>query len=141
LSLPEVNCLILTAHDDDEDLFNSIIAGAAGFLARPVGGDTLLDAIRTVASGRSLLDPSVTSRVLMRLRQGNEREVRVGKLTDQERRILMLISEGLTNQEISEELGIPAAAVRRYVSTMLKTLGVERRAKAAAYAARIMGQR
>jgi DNA-binding NarL/FixJ family response regulator len=137
LRLPEINCLMLSTLDSDDALFDSIIAGAAGYLLKNITGDTLLDNLRTVAAGRSLLDPSITSRVLQRLREGNEREERLGKLTDQERRILELIGQGLTNRQIAEEIHLAEKTVKNYVSNMLAKLGMERRTQAAAYAARL----
>jgi DNA-binding NarL/FixJ family response regulator len=137
LRVPEVNCLMLSTLDSDDALFDSIIAGAAGYLLKNISGNALLDNLRTVAAGRSLLDPSITSRVLQRLREGNEREERLGKLTDQERRILELIGQGLTNRQIAEEIHLAEKTVKNYVSNMLAKLGMERRTQAAAYAARL----
>ncbi|HEU0130859.1 MAG TPA: response regulator transcription factor [Mycobacteriales bacterium] len=137
LRVPEVNCLMLSTQDSDDALFDSIIAGAAGYLLKNIGGKDLLDNLRTVAAGRSLLDPSVTSRVLQRLREGNAREERLGKLTEQERRILELIGQGLTNRQIAEEIHLAEKTVKNYVSNMLAKLGMERRTQAAAYAARL----
>jgi len=137
LKVPEVNILMLSTLDSDDALFDSIIAGAAGYLLKNIGGNDLLENLRTVAAGRSLLDPSITSRVLQRLREGNEREERLGKLTDQERRILELIGQGLTNRQIAEEIHLAEKTVKNYVSNMLAKLGMERRTQAAAYAARL----
>lgn len=137
LKVPEVNILMLSTLDSDDALFDSIIAGAAGYLLKNIGGTDLVENLRTVAAGRSLLDPSITSRVLQRLREGNEREERLGKLTDQERRILELIGQGLTNRQIAEEIHLAEKTVKNYVSNMLAKLGMERRTQAAAYAARL----
>jgi two-component system response regulator DevR len=137
LKVPEVNCLMLSTQDSDDALFDSIIAGAAGYLLKNISGVDLVENLRTVAAGRSLLDPSITSRVLQRLREGNEREERLGKLTDQERRILELIGGGLTNRQIAEEIHLAEKTVKNYVSNMLAKLGMERRTQAAAYAARL----
>jgi DNA-binding NarL/FixJ family response regulator len=137
LRVPEVNVLMLSTLDNDDALFDSIIAGAAGYLLKNISGNDLLENLRTVAAGRSLLDPSITSRVLQRLREGNEREERLGKLTDQERRILELIGQGLTNRQIAEEIHLAEKTVKNYVSNMLAKLGMERRTQAAAYAARL----
>ena len=137
LKVPEVNVLMLSTIDSDDALFDSIIAGAAGYLLKNIAGADLIENLRTVAAGRSLLDPSVTSRVLQRLREGNEREERLGKLTDQERRILELIGHGLTNRQIAEEIHLAEKTVKNYVSNMLAKLGMERRTQAAAYAARL----
>ena len=137
LKVPEVNILMLSTLDSDDALFDSIIAGAAGYLLKNISGNDLMDNLRTVAAGRSLLDPSITSRVLQRLREGNEREERLGKLTEQERRILELIGQGLTNRQIAEEIHLAEKTVKNYVSNMLAKLGMERRTQAAAYAARL----
>ncbi|HEV2890746.1 MAG TPA: response regulator transcription factor [Frankiaceae bacterium] len=137
LRVPEVNVLMLSTLDSDDALFDSIIAGAAGYLLKNIGGNDLVENLRTVAAGRSLLDPAITSRVLQRLREGNEREERLGKLTDQERRILELIGQGLTNRQIAEEIHLAEKTVKNYVSNMLAKLGMERRTQAAAYAARL----
>ena len=137
LTVPEVNVLMLSTLDSDDALFDSIIAGAAGYLLKNIGGNDLLDNLRSVAAGRSLLDPSITSRGLQRLREGNEREERLGKLTDQERRILELIGQGMTNRQIAEEIHLAEKTVKNYVSNMLAKLGMERRTQAAAYAARL----
>jgi len=137
LRVPEVNVLMLSTLDSDDALFDSIIAGAAGYLLKNITGNDLVENLRTVAAGRSLLDPSITSRVLQRLREGNEREERLGKLTDQERRILELIGGGLTNRQIAEEIHLAEKTVKNYVSNMLAKLGMERRTQAAAYAARL----
>lgn len=137
LRVPEVNVLMLSTVDSDDALFDSIIAGAAGYLLKNISGTELLDNLRSVAAGRSLLDPTLTSRVLQRLREGNEREERLGKLTEQERRILELIGKGLTNRQIAEEIHLAEKTVKNYVSNMLAKLGMERRTQAAAYAARL----
>ena len=141
LKVPEVNCLMLSTLDSDDALFDSIIAGSAGYLLKNIRGTDLLENLRTVAAGRSLLDPSITSRVLQRLREGNEREERLGKLTEQERRILELIGQGLTNRQIAEEIHLAEKTVKNYVSNMLAKLGMERRTQAAAYAARLTDRR
>ena len=137
LKVPEVNILMLSTLDSDDALFDSIIAGAAGYLLKNISGTDLLENLRTVAAGRSLLDPSITSRVLQRLREGNKREERLGKLTEQERKILELIGQGLTNRQIAEEIHLAEKTVKNYVSNMLAKLGMERRTQAAAYAARL----
>jgi two-component system, NarL family, response regulator DevR len=137
LRVPQVNCLILTAYDDDEALFDSILAGAGGYMLKHSAGTDLVEALCTVASGRSLLDPMVTAKVLHRLREGSEREERLGKLTDQERKILELIGEGMTNRQIAEQIHLAEKTVKNYVSNMLAKLGMERRTQAAAYAARL----
>jgi DNA-binding NarL/FixJ family response regulator len=134
---PEIQCLILTSFADDEALFDAIMAGAAGYLLKQIKGTDLVDAIRRVAAGQSLLDPNVTERVLERLRRGPEEDERLARLTDQERRILDLIAEGLTNRQIAERIFLAEKTVKNYVSNLLAKLGMERRTEAAVFAARL----
>ena len=134
---PSVQCVVLTSFADDEALFDSIMAGAAGYLLKQIKGNDLVDAIRRVASGQSLLDPSVTERVLERLRNGPVQDERLARLTDQERRILDLIAEGLTNLHIGERMFLAEKTVKNYVSNLLAKLGMERRTEAAVFAARL----
>jgi DNA-binding NarL/FixJ family response regulator len=133
---PEVRCLMLTSFADDEALFDSIMAGAAGYILKQVRGNDLIDGVRRVAAGQSLLDPAMTTRVLDRLRHGREEDERIGQLTAQERRILDLLAEGLTNRQIGERLHLAEKTVKNYVSNVLMKLGMERRTEAAVYAAR-----
>ena len=137
---PEVACLMLTSHADDEALFAAIMAGAAGYVLKQIRGDDLVDACRRVGAGQSLLDPSVTAKVLERLRTGPEEDPLAG-LTAQERRILELISEGRTNRQIAETMILAEKTVKNYVSNLLAKLGMERRTEAAAYAARLSERR
>ncbi len=137
---PEVNCLILTSFSDDEALFSAIMAGASGYVLKQVRGTDLVDAVRRVAQGQSLLDPAVTARVLERLRAPQVQDD-LGKLTDQERRILDLIAEGLTNRQIGERVFLAEKTVKNYVSNVLMKLGMSRRSEAAAYAARLAERR
>ena len=132
-----IQCLILTSFADDEALFDSIMAGAAGYLLKQIKGTDLVDAIRRVASGQSLLDPEVTARVLERLRKGPEEDERLARLTDQERKILDLIAEGLTNRQIAERIFLAEKTVKNYVSNLLSKLGMERRTQAASYVTRV----
>ena len=134
---PQVACLILTSFADDEALFSAIMAGAAGYMLKQVRGDDLVDAVRRVAQGQSLLDPGVTARVLQRLRAPQTPEDNLSVLTDQERRILDLIAEGLTNRQIGERMFLAEKTVKNYVSNVLMKLGMSRRSEAAAYAARL----
>jgi DNA-binding NarL/FixJ family response regulator len=136
---PEVACLMLTSFADDEALFSAIMAGAAGYLLKQVRGRDLVDGIRRVGRGDSLLDPSLTARVLERLR--NKPEDELAGLTDQERRILDLIAEGLTNRQIGERMYLAEKTVKNYVSNVLAKLGMSRRSEAAAYAARLAERR
>lgn len=134
---PEIACLILTSFADDEALFDAIMAGAAGYVLKQIKGHDLVDAVRRVAAGESLLDPKVTERVLQRLRRGPEEDERLAGLTDQERKILDLIAEGMTNRQIAEEIHLAEKTVKNYVSNLLTKLGMERRTEAAVYAARL----
>jgi DNA-binding NarL/FixJ family response regulator len=134
---PEVQCVVLTSFADDEALFDSIMAGAAGYLLKQIKGADLVDAIRRVAAGQSLLDPSVTARVLERLRNGPAQDERLARLTEQERKILDLIAEGLTNRQIGERMFLAEKTVKNYVSNLLGKLGMERRTEAAVFAARL----
>ena len=135
--LPDVHCLMLTSFADDEALFDAIVAGAAGYVLKQIRGGDLIGAIRTVASGQSLLDPRATARVLERLRTQARRDDPVSTLTDQERRTLELIGEGLTNRQIGERLFLAEKTVKNYVSSLLSKLGMERRTQAAVLAARL----
>jgi len=135
---PRIACLILTSYDDDEALFNAIMAGAAGYVLKQIHGAELLDAVHRVARGQSLLDPVVTQRVLTRLREGHASDPALKQLTDQERRILGLIAEGLTNRQIGERLFLAEKTVKNYVSSLLAKLGMERRTQAAVFATRLL---
>jgi len=132
---PEIQCLILTSFADDEALFQSIMAGAAGYVLKQIKGTDLVDAVRRVADGQSLLDPAFTSRVLERLRTPPETDERLARLTEQERKILDLIADGLTNRQIAERVHLAEKTVKNYVSNLLTKLGMERRTQAAVYAA------
>jgi len=136
---PGIHALILTSFDDDEALFAAIMAGAAGYVLKQVRGTDLVDAIRRVAAGQSLLDPAVTARVLERVRFGPPEDESLKRLTEQERRILALIAEGKTNRQIGEELFLAEKTVKNYVSSLLAKLGMERRTQAAVFAARLLG--
>jgi len=137
---PEVQCVVLTSFADDEALFDSIMAGAAGYLLKQIKGPDLADAIRRVASGQSLLDPNVTERVLERLRNGPKQDERLARLTEQERKILDLIAEGLTNRQIGERMFLAEKTIKNYVTNLLAKLGMERRTEAAVFAARIAAE-
>jgi DNA-binding NarL/FixJ family response regulator len=139
-SSPEVACLMLTAFGDDEALFDAIMAGAAGYVLKQIRGTDLVGAVRTVASGESMLDPEAASRVLRRIRDQAERADPLSGLTGQERRILELIGEGLTNRQIGERMYLAEKTVKNYISALFAKLGMERRTQAAAYAARLFGE-
>ena len=133
---PSIKALILTSCDDDEALFAAILAGAAGYVLKQIGGNDLVDGVRRVAAGQSLLDPALTARVLERVRKGPEANEELAKLTDQERKILALIAEGLTNRQIGERLFLAEKTVKNYVTSVLAKLGMQRRTQAAAWIAR-----
>ncbi len=132
---PEIQCVMLTSFSDDEAIFQAIMAGASGYLLKQVKGNDLVDAVRRVAGGQSLLDPGVTARVLERLRTPPETDERLARLTEQERRILDLIADGLTNRQIAEQVHLAEKTVKNYVSNLLTKLGMERRTQAAVFAA------
>src|SRR3954468_22015817 len=124
---PTIKALILTSYDDDEALFAAILAGASGYVLKQINGNDLLDGIRRVAAGQSLVDPSLVARVLDRVRTGTEEQPELAALTDQERKILVLIAEGLTNRQIGERMFLAEKTVKNYVSSILAKLGLERR--------------
>ena len=134
---PEIRCVMFTSFNDDEALFDAIMAGASGYLLKQVAGVDLIGAVRAVAAGGSLLDPKATALVLDRLRHGREPEdPRYASLSPQERRILELIADGLTNRQIGQELYLAEKTVKNYVSSLLHKLGFARRTEAAVYATR-----
>jgi DNA-binding NarL/FixJ family response regulator len=135
---PQTQVLMLTSFADDEALFASIMAGAAGYVLKQIRGEELLQAIRTVGQGKSLLDPTVTASVLDRLRKGKHllMDEKLARLSPQEERILELVAEGRTNGQIAQALGLAEKTVKNYVSSILTKLEVARRAEAAAYLAR-----
>ncbi|MER7277258.1 response regulator transcription factor [Dactylosporangium sp. NPDC000244] len=133
-----INALILTSYDDDEALFAAIMAGASGYVLKQIHGTDLVDAVRRVAAGQSLLDPAVTARVLERIRNGPEQPDEFKHLTEQERKILLHVAEGLTNREIAERMFLAEKTVKNYVSSLLAKLGLERRTQAAVLASRLL---
>ncbi len=138
---PSVHCVVFTSYPDEESLFSAIMAGASGYLLKSIKADELLEALRKVAAGQSLLDPSVTGQVLDRIRGMQEADTRVAALTEQERRILDLIGEGLSNREIAERVHLAEKTVKNYVSSLLDKLGMERRTQAAVFADRLTERR
>lgn len=133
-TLPDLACLMLTSYGDDEALFESVMAGAAGYVLKEVRGGELLNAIRVVAAGGSLLDPAATSRLFARLRTQTETVDPLRELSDQERKVLDLIGHGLTNRQIGAELFLAEKTVKNYVSSLLAKLGMQRRTQAAVLA-------
>jgi DNA-binding NarL/FixJ family response regulator len=128
---PDLRCLMLTSFADDDALFDAIMAGASGYVLKQIRGTDLVGAVRTVASGQSLLDPRTTAQVLDRMRAAAERKDPVGALSEQERTVLALIGEGLTNREIGERMFLAEKTVKNYVSHLLAKLGMQRRTQAA----------
>jgi two-component system response regulator DevR len=135
---PDAKVIMLTSYADDEAVFASILAGAAGYLLKQTRGQALAEAIEAVAQGGSLLDPAVTQKVLERVRSlgGRRPDDSLASLSDQEQKILLLIAEGKTNKEIAEEIFLSDKTVKNYVSSILSKLNLRRRAEAAAFIAR-----
>ena len=138
---PELKCLMLTSFSDDEALVEAVMAGASGYLLKQVRGSNIVDAVRRVAAGESLLDPNLTSRVIERIRRGPEEDERLKHLTAQEHRILDLLAVGKTNRQIASELFLAEKTVKNYVSNLLAKMGMSRRTEAAVYAARLEERR
>ena len=135
---PSIRAIILTSFDDDDALFAAIMAGAAGYILKQVSGDDLVAAVHKVADGAALLDPQVTEKVMTRLRQGDQHEPdELKSLSPQERRILDLVAEGLTNRQIGEELFLAEKTVKNYMSSILSKLGLERRTQAAVFVSKL----
>lgn len=130
---PDIKALILTSYDDDEALFSAIMAGAAGYILKQVGGNDLVDTVRRVAAGQSMLDPAVTAQVLERVRTGPRADPVLDRLTAQEQRILELIGEGMTNRQIAETMYLAEKTIKNYVSSLLAKLGLESRTQAAIF--------
>jgi two-component system response regulator DevR len=135
--MPELGCLMLTSFPDDDALFDAIMAGASGYVLKQVRGNDLVTAVRTVAAGQSMLDPRATSQVMARLRAGAQRPDPLAGLSEQERKILHLIGEGLTNRQIGERMFLAEKTIKNYVSSLLAKLGMERRVQAAVYASQL----
>jgi DNA-binding NarL/FixJ family response regulator len=128
--LPDLRCLMLTSFADDDALMGAVMAGASGYVLKQIRGADLLGAVRTVAAGGSLLDPKAVTLVLERLRRP-DRQDPLAVLSDQERRILDLIADGLTNRQIGEQMFLAEKTVKNYVSSLLAKLGLQRRTQAA----------
>jgi two-component system, NarL family, response regulator DevR len=136
---PGIKALILTSFDDDEALFQAIMAGAAGYVLKNVRGEGLVDAVRHVAAGRSLIDPEVTASLLARVRRGPATAPELDSLSEQELRLLDHIAAGLTNRQIGERMFLAEKTVKNYVSNLMRKLGVERRTQAAVLGSRLLG--
>ena len=133
-----IQALILTSYDDDEALFAAIMAGAAGYVLKEIRGNDLVDGIRRVAAGQSLIDPALTAKVLERVRRGPSVAPELANLTEQERKLLALIAEGMTNRQIGEQMFLAEKTVKNYVSSILAKLGLERRTQAAVLASKLL---
>jgi DNA-binding NarL/FixJ family response regulator len=133
---PELACLMLTSFSDEEALFDAVMAGASGYVLKQIHGSDLVGAVRTVASGQSMLDPRSTALMLRRLRE-RPREDPLASLTDQERKILELIGDGLTNRQIGERLFLAEKTIKNYVSSVFTKLDMRRRTQAAAFITRL----
>jgi len=136
---PSIHALILTSYDDDDALFAAIMAGAAGYVLKDIRGNDLIETIKRVAAGQSLIDPSLTARVLERVRNGPATAPELADLTEQEIKLLGFIAEGLTNRQIGEKMFLAEKTVKNYVSSILSKLGLERRTQAAVLASKLLG--
>jgi two-component system response regulator DevR len=136
-ALPATACLMLTSYGDDQALLGAIMAGASGYVHKQTCGSDLVAAVRTVAAGRSMLDAEATRRVMGRLRERSASVDPLETLTDQEKRVLELIGEGLTNRQIAERMFLAEKTAKNYVSTLLSKLGMQRRAQAASFITRL----
>ena len=137
--LPDTRIVMLTSYPDEEAVLSAIVAGASGYLLKQIRGRDLVAALETVGHGGSLLDPAVTERVLERIRRiatGESETDEMSQLTSQERKILLLVAEGMTNKEIATEIFLSDKTVKNYVSSILAKLNLERRAQAAAFVAK-----
>jgi two-component system, NarL family, response regulator DevR len=128
---PGARCVMLTSHDDDDAIFAAVMSGASGYLLKDVDAQTLIDAVRQVGAGRSLLDPTVTSRVFERLRNGQAPTDPIDSLNQRELQLLDLIADGLTNRQIAARMFIAEKTAKNYVSLLLAKLGYERRTQIA----------
>lgn len=137
---PEIAALILTSYDDDDALFSAIMAGASGYVLKQVRSADLLETVRQVAAGRSMLDPAVTAQVLERIRTVPKPNAVLDRLTPHEQRILDLIAEGMTNRQIAQSLHLAEKTVKNYVSSLLAKLGVESRTQAAIFVTRTLNR-
>jgi two-component system response regulator DevR len=138
---PDIRALILTSYDDDEALFAAIMAGASGYVLKEIKSNDLVNAVRQVAAGNSLIDPVLTARVLERVRNPTATAPELAGLTDQELKLLAHIAEGLTNRQIGEQMFLAEKTVKNYVSSILSKLGLERRTQAAVMATKLLDQR
>jgi two-component system response regulator DevR len=140
-ALPNTYCLILTSSDDQDAVLSSVLAGASGYVLKEVRTSGLVDAIRQVALGRSLIDPAVIAQVMDRVREGTNSDSRLTSLTQREREVLDLIADGLSNRQIGERMFLAEKTVKNYVSSLLGKLGMERRTQAAVFGAEVRSNR
>ena len=133
-ALPDTYCLILTSHDDQDAVLTSVLAGASGYVRKEVRASGLVDAIRQVAMGRSLIDPALIAKVLRSAQEMTETDQQLAALTDREREVLDLVAKGLTNRQIGERMFLSEKTVKNYVSSLLAKLGMESRTQAAVFA-------
>jgi DNA-binding NarL/FixJ family response regulator len=133
---PRTKCLMLTSFSDDEALFQAIMAGASGYVLKQIRSTDLVEAVRRVAAGDQLLDPTLTAKVLERLRKGPEEDELIARLSKQEREVLVLLAEGLSNKQIGERMFLAEKTIKNYVTSVLSKMGMTRRTEAAVYAAR-----
>jgi len=134
-ALPQTYCLILTSYDDQDAVMAAVLAGASGYVLKEVRGSGLIDAIRQVALGRTLIDPGVMEKMINQIRKPKEEDDKLASLSEREREVLDLIAEGLTNRQIAERLFLAETTVKNYVSSLLAKLGMRRRTQAAVYGA------
>jgi DNA-binding NarL/FixJ family response regulator len=132
---PNIACLMLTSYADDEALFSAIMAGAAGYVLKEIGGSDLIGDIRRVSQGASLIDANLSKDIFDRLRKSQKTEARLSSLSPQERKVLDLIAQGRSNRQIAEEIFLAEKTVKNYVSSLLSKLGMQRRTEAGVYAA------
>ena len=136
--MPDLACLMLTSFADDDALYDAVLAGASGYVLKQIRGSDLVNAVRVVGAGGSLLDPTTTAQIMQRIRDdANRSSDPLSNLTEQERRVLELIGEGLTNRQISERMFLAEKTVKNYVSNLLGKLGMERRTQAAVLATQL----
>lgn len=138
---PELRCIMLTSYADDEAMLDAIVAGAAGYALKEIKASDLVEAIRRVAAGESLIDPATRNRVLERLARPEPEDERIASLSPQERRLLDLLAEGRTNREVAAAMNLAEKTVKNYVSNLLAKMGMQRRTEAAVYAARLEERR
>jgi two-component system response regulator DevR len=136
-ALPDTYCLILTSYDDRDAVLAAVLAGASGYVLKEVRTAGLVDAIRQVAMGRSLIDPALIAQVMERVKEGSPADARLASLTQREREVLDYIADGLTNRQIGERMFLAEKTVKNYVSNLLAKLGMQRRTQAAAFDARL----